>query len=186
MKNMKVLLIKEYFCVILILNTISMSAQKTDPWTQYMTPSEIHKLLSGYTGPFSLEITMDGQEPITIDSKHEMILGGRFLTMAQKGTMMGMEYASLFTLGYNTIDHTLSMTTLTNMGTGTLYLTGKASEQDGAFALYGSLTNPVSKQEIKVRQTITFPDENTLLIESYDQEGDQPEKRTVTYRFIRK
>lgn len=163
-----------------------MNSQEIDAWTTYMTPSKIHDLLSRYSGTFQLEITMENQEPINMDSNHEMILGGRFLTMAQKGTMMGMGYESLFTIGYNTIDHTLSMTTLTNMGTGTLYLTGNASEQDGTFTLFGSLTNPVSKQEIHVRQIIAFPDKDALLIESYDQEGDHPEKRTVTYRFTRK
>ena len=171
---------------LLTFNLTCMKSQTPDPWIEYMTPSGVHELLSTYSGAFYMEVTMMGQEPIKIESQNEMILGGRFLTMAQKGTMMGMVYESQFTIGYNTIDHTLSMTTLTNMGTGTLYLTGKASEQDGTFTLFGSLTNPVSKQQTRVRQTITFPDKDTLLIESYDQEGDDPEKMTVSYTFIRK
>ena len=43
-----------------------------------------------------------------------------------------------------------------------------------------------SEQDIiKVRQTLTFVDDNTMLIESYDTEADQPEKKTIQYKLIR-
>lgn len=163
-----------------------MNAQEKDPWTVYMTPSRMHEILSKYQGEFQMEVEMAGlSEPVMINSIHSMILGGRFLELKQNGKMMGMDYESIYTIGYNTIDDTFSMTTITNMGTGTLALQGKWNEETKTATLYGKLTNPVSRETINVKQTVTFLDANTLLIESFDQEGDNPEKKTVQYKFIR-
>ncbi len=165
--------------------------QNIDPWTEYMTPTDVHSLMGKYIGDFEMEITMsrgEGQPPIVIaiPSTHQMILGDRFLELKQKGDMMGMAYEAVMTLGFNTIDKKMAMTTITNMGTGTLALYGQWDEANKKATLYGSLTNPVSKQNIKVKQIIDFVDTDTLVIESYDTEGDQIEKKTVVYTFRRK
>ena len=166
--------------------TSSAKAQEKDPWIVYMTPSSMHELLSKYVGEFQMEIEMSGlNEPVLISSSHRMILGGRFLELKQKGKMMGMDYESIYTIGFNTIDHSFSMTTITNMGTGTLALQGKWNEETKTATLYGQITSPVSKKTINVKQTVTFLDDNTLLIESFDKEGDSPEKKTVQYKFSR-
>lgn len=183
---MKILLL----LTIVILNANFMNAQDKNPWGVYMTPSEVHALLSKYTGSFKMEITMSmgsGKEStiITVNSEHTMLLGERFLEMKQQGTMMGMDYQSIMTIGFNNIDRKMSLTTITNMGTGTLSLFGEWDEKTKTANLFGQLTNPVTEGIIKVRQTLTFIDDNTILIESYDTEGDKPEKKTVQYRLIR-
>lgn len=167
-----------------------MNAQQQDPWGQYMTPSDVHTLLTQYTGRFKMEITMsmgEENEPsiITVNSEHTMLLGGRFLEMKQQGTMMGMDYQSIFTFGFNNTDKQMNLTTITNMGTGTLSLFGAWDAKSKTATLYGTLTNPVSKGTINVKQVVTFVDKDTILIENYDQEGDKPEKKTVQYKLIR-
>lgn len=168
----------------------SSKAQNQDPWNEYMTPSDIHILFAQYTGSFRMEITMtmgEGKEPsiITVNSEHTMLLGGRFLEMRQQGTMMGMDYRSIFTLGFNNIDKQMNLTTITNMGTGTLCLFGVWDAKSKTATLYGTLTNPVSKGTINVKQVVTFVDKDTILIESFDQEKDKSEKKTVQYKLIR-
>lgn len=175
--------------IILLMNTMA-HAQNSDPWVEYTTPSSLHALFAQYEGSFQMEINMSmgaGNEPtvIEVESEHQMILGGRFLEMNQHGTMMGMDYQSIMTFGYNNTDKTMALTTITNMGTGTLYLFGDWDERTKSATLFGKLTNPVSKNTITVKQVVTFVDENTILIESYDKEGDQPEKKTVQYKLIR-
>ncbi|MEC3880237.1 DUF1579 family protein [Parapedobacter sp. 10938] len=173
--------------IIFILQSFVVNAQEEDPWTVYMTPDSIHGFLSKYEGDFQMEMEMDGlDEPVKIGSTHKMILGGRFLTLQQVGKMMGMDYESIYTIGYNTIDHTMSMTTITNMGTGTLALQGKWDGNTQSATLYGTLTSPVSKQTIKVKQIVRFIDDDTLIIESFDKVGDNPEKKTLQYKFVRK
>lgn len=114
-----------------------------------------------------------------------MLLGGRFLEMKQQGDMMGMDYQSIITLGYNNTDKTMSLITITNMGTGTLSLSGEWDENSKSATLFGQLTNPVTKNSIAVKQVVAFVDVDTILIESYDKEGDKPEKKTVQYKLIR-
>jgi len=177
---------KNLVFILLLIQSLNMSAQENDPWTQYMTPSDFHGLLSNYEGEFKMEMKMVGsKDPILVNSSHKMILGGRFLEMRQMGNMMGMDFESILTLGYNTIDHSVSMTTITNMGTGTLSLQGKWDAETRMATLYGKLTNPVSKNTILVKQTISLLDDDTLLIESFDKEGDVPERKTVQYKFVR-
>lgn len=179
-------MIKKVILLILLIQSFNMKAQSNDPWALYMTPSSIHELLSKYEGEFQMTIEMNGlNEPVLINSSHKMILGGRFLELKQKGKMMGMDYESIYTIGYNTIDSTFSMTTITNMGTGTLALQGEWSQEKVKATLHGKVTNPVSKQTINVRQTLEFIEGNTIHIQSFDQEGDKPEKKTVEYRFVR-
>jgi len=173
-----------------LLMTTSTKSQNPDPWAVYMTPSEVHTLLSEYTGSFIMEITMSmgvGKEPsiVTVNSEHTMLLGDRFLEMKQKGSMMGMDYQSIMTLGFNNTDKKMNLTTITNMGTGTLSLFGAWDPKMKTAKLYGTLTNPVSKSTINVKQIVTFVDKDTILIESFDQEGDKPEKKTVQYKLIR-
>jgi hypothetical protein len=103
------------------------NAQNSNPWGAYMTPSEIHTFFAQYTGSFKMEITMNtGKETtlIKVNSEHVMLLGGRFLEMKQQGDMMGMDYQAITTLGVNNTDKKFSLTTITNMGTGTLSLFG--------------------------------------------------------------
>lgn len=174
----------------LVFNFNFMNAQ-VDPWGEYLMPSEVHALMSKYTGRFKVEVTMligVDTEPttITLDSDHTMLLGDRFLEMKQQGNMMGMDYLSILTIGYNNTDKKMALTTITNMGTGTLSLSGDFDTLSMSATLYGQLVNPVTKQVVNIKQVMTFLDSDTILIESYDQEGESAEKKTVTYKFIRK
>lgn len=181
--------------ILIILITLIMSttinAQQIDPWTKYMTPNDIHKILEEYVGEFTMEISMwmtEGKAPeiINVSSTHKMILGNRFLEMTQTGNMMGIDYSSISTIGYNTIAKSFSLTTLTNMGTGTLYLNGSWDEKKRIANLKGTITNPLDGKLLGVRQQISFIDKNNLLIENFDTYEGQIEKKSIQYKLVRK
>lgn len=181
---------KYIILIMLIVNSIILKAQNQNPWSEYMSPSSTHRLLSEYSGSFKMEITMlmdDGKETpkIIVNSEHVMLFNGLFLEMKQQGNMVGMNYQSIMTLGFNNADKKMTLIAITNMGTGTLYLNGEWDENLKTGNLYGQLTNPVNKKTIKVRQTINFVDSDTILIENYDTEENSPEKKTVIYKLIR-
>ena len=182
---------KNVFILILLnFNWTNITAQTNDPWAEYMTPSDVHSVFGQYAGSFKMEITMsmsEGKEPviITMDSENTLLLGGRFLEMKQQGNMMGMAYNAITTAGFNNTDKKFALTTITNMGTGTLSLSGDWDHTTKTANLFGQLTNPVSKEIINVRQTVSFIEGNCILIESFDREGNMPEKKTVQYKFIR-
>lgn len=182
------LLLFTLFCLSM---TTTTKAQNNDAWTEYMTPNEVHKLLGDYMGEFNLEISMwmkEGSDPtiVHVSSFHTMILGDRFLEITQVGAMMGTEYQSITTLGFNTTNKTFSLFTLTSMGTGTLYLNGTWDSEKRTANLTGQMTNPMDGKTISVRQQITFIDENQLLIENFDTYVGGKEKKTVQYKFTRK
>jgi hypothetical protein len=179
-----------FIFILLIFNWTNMTAQTNDPWAEYMTPSDVHSVFEQYVGSFTMEVTMsmaEGKEPaiVTLESENNLLLGGRFLEMKQQGNMMGMDYQSITTIGFNNTDKKFALTTITNMGTGTLSLFGNWDHKTKTANLFGQLTNPVSKETINVRQTVTFIDKNSILIESFDQEGNSPEKKTVQYKLVR-
>jgi hypothetical protein len=93
---------------------------------------------------------------------------------------------SVLTIGFNTITNLFDQTTLTNMGTGTLYLTGSWNPENNSATLRGQITNPVDNKSIKVRQQISFLDKDNLLIESYDTYEGEKEKKTLQSKFVRK
>jgi Protein of unknown function (DUF1579) len=166
-------------------------AQETDPWTKYMTPNEIHQMLAEYEGDFNVEISMwmmEGTAPtlFNVSSKNQMHLGNRFLEMTQSGKMMNMEYQSVSTIGYNTISKLFSQYTITNMGTGSLYLEGLWDAKKRIANLKGKMTNPMDNKPIAIRQQISFIDKNHLLIENFDTYEGGVEKKTVQYAFSRK
>ena len=169
----------------------AVSAQTGDQWTKYLTPNQIHKMMGEYVGEFNVEISMwmtEGKAPeiINVSSSNKMILGDRFLEMTQSGNMMGMEYSSVSTIGYNTIDESFSLTTLTNMGTGTLYLKGNWDPGNSTAMLKGQTINPIDNKAMEVRQRITFIDKNNLLIENLDTYQGQKERKSIQYRLVRK
>lgn len=175
---------------IMTIASLGMQAQKQDPWMEYMMPSAVHEMLGRYTGNFTMEISMwmtASQDPqvVKVKSTNRMILGGRFLEMTQTGKMAGMDYNAITTIGYNNSDKKIALTTITNMGTGILSLTGSWNEKTELIQLTGTMTNPVTKKPIRVRQTVSFPDKDTLLIENFDKEEGAKERKSIQYRFTR-
>lgn len=174
----------------LILSFTILKAQNLDPWTEYATPTNFHKLLSKYSGSFNIEITMfmeEGKAPLAekAESYQSMLLGERYLEMKQFGKMMNMDFLAITTIGFNNTDQKVTLTSISNMGTAILTLTGDWDEKSNSAALFGQQTNPVTKKVIKVKQVITFIDANTILIESFDQEGKKPFRKTMQYKYTR-
>jgi hypothetical protein len=161
-----------------------------DPWTDYMTPGNAHKILATYTGEWNWEITMwmdDSGKPQTVNitSGNQMTLGGRFLEMSQSGDMMGMRYDAKTIIGFNNASKKMELVMYTNLGTGTLYLTGDLDEKSKIANLAGYIVNPMDGTPITVRQVVKFPDNNTIIIENYDRIGDK-EKKSIQYKLTRK
>ena len=166
-------------------------AQTQDPWIIYNTPSEVHNMLGKYNGDFVLDISMwmgNEKEPkvFNIVAVNRMILEGRFLEIAQAGNMGDAPYKALTTIGYNTSSKKFYLTSLTNMGTGILYLEGNGDQNARVANVTGEMFDPESKKPIKVRQKLSFIDDNNLLIENFDTSTGKQEKKTVEYRFKRK
>src|SRR5579862_7833392 len=66
-------------------------------WQDYMTPSDVHKMIAKYDGNWKEDVTFwmqPGAPPTntTSTSVNEMILGGRYQQSKITGNMMGMPF----------------------------------------------------------------------------------------------
>lgn len=177
------------FLVTLFCFSFSNNPRKGDPWMNYVTPGEFHELLKRYTGKWDMEISMwvkPGQpQVVKVHSTNNMELGGRFLQLKQNGTLLGMPYESATTIGYNTASEKVELTSVSNMGTGLLYLSGTWDKNTRKAVLSGQMANPTGGDNIQVRQVITFAS-GFLLIENFDKNGSAPERKSMQYKFTRK
>ncbi|MBG6233858.1 hypothetical protein IWX76_000413 [Pedobacter sp. CAN_A7] len=176
--------------ILLTISYFSVIAQQSDPWEEYMTPNEVHRMLSEYAGDFDMEISMwpaEGKDPmkVKVAAKNQMILGGRFLELSQTGTMMDMDYQSVTTIGFNTSGKNMDLITITNMGTGTLSLTGAWNQNTKIATLSGQMISPGGGKVIRIRQILHFIDKNTLIIQNIDQADGQKARKTVEYKLTR-
>lgn len=177
--------------IIIVLFVGSKLTAQNDPWTDYMMPGSFHQQLAKYVGDFRMDASMymqEGSDPlkVTVSCKNTMRMGERFLHISQTGDMGGMAFEGVTMIGYNNASQKLELSSFTNMGTGTVFLTGIWIEKGKIADLKGEMINPVNKSVIKIRQRITFVSENEILIENFDQEGTAKEKLTMSYVLKRK
>lgn len=156
-----------------------------------MTPNNVHKLLKGYDGAWTEDITMwldPAEEPVKmkIDCTIEMVLDGRYQMSRHKGDMLDVEYEGFSYLGYNTISETFSLSSFNNMGTGVLTLQGTWKTPSKCIELKGLTVSPDTRKNITVRQLITFIDNDHFTIESFDSKNGKDEVKSFEYTFTRK
>ena len=81
-----------------------------------------------YNGEWNEEVTMwmaPGAPPTVskATAKNEMIMGGRYQLSKSTGTMMGMPFEGMSTVGYDNAKKQFTSTWIDNFGTGTMALT---------------------------------------------------------------
>src|SRR5438132_1632850 len=74
-------------------------------WQAYMTPGDMHKMMSSWDGKWNSEVTLwekPGAPPqkSTGTTINKMVLGGRYQESVNTGTMMGMPFEGHGTLAY--------------------------------------------------------------------------------------
>ena len=163
-------------------------AQKA--WMDYMTPGKFHEMMARDNGTWDAAISIwpaPGAQAMTSTGTivYEMILGGRYQQMTFKGDMMGMPFEGIGTAAYDNVKKKFINTWMDNMGTGIMYLEGPWDEATKTIKLSGKQVEPVSGQEITVRQTLQYINDNEQLMQSFtDYEGK--EFKTMEIRFKRK
>ena len=147
-------------------------AEQMKIWQDYMTPGPMHKMLAKSVGDWKTvsKFWMDFEgDPMVVEGKGktEMILGGRYQKMTSYSTMMGIETEGISTIGYDNATEEFTMTWIDNIGTGTAIAKGKYDESTNSITMNGTMVDPMSKQELKIKQILKFLDDDHQLIEMY-------------------
>ncbi len=184
---------KKSFSVVICLFFVFTSAsflfsQETDKeseqnkaWMEYMTPGWAHEMFKKHEGNWKTISTFwseTSEEPMTIEgtAKIEMILGGRYMKITHTGTMMGMPFEGLELDGYDNDKQEFTSIWIDNLGTGTTVTHGTYDKDSKTITYTGTMYEPMSKQDLNIRQTVTLTDDNHIDVEMYVTQGDKESK----------
>jgi hypothetical protein len=113
-----------------------------------------------------------------------MILGGRYQKSTHKSSMMGMETEGISLMGYDNATEEFTSIWIDNIGTGTSVARGRYDESTNSITLKGTMVDPMSKQEMDIREVLKFMDNDHHLLEMYVVYNGQ-EIKSMEIEFIR-
>ena len=159
-------------------------------WMDYMTPSDIHKLMAGWDGEWTeeIEMWMDPNAPaqqMKAACVNKMILGGRYQESKHTGEFNGMPFEGISTLAWDNARKVFISTWIDNFGTGMMYMEGGWDAATQSVNLKGQMTDPVTGKLTDVREVLKVVDANTQVMEQYATK-DGKEFKTMHIRFTRK
>lgn len=153
-------------------------------WAEYMAPGKIHALLASETGTWDEEMTMwmmpgAAPEKYTMTCEISMIMGGRYQQGIHRGTMMGMPFEGISTVGYNNASKKFESTWIDNMGTGFMFMRGNYDVKTHQITFNGDMMDPMTKTAKKFREVYTMIDNDTRKMEMYDTDASGKEYKSM-------
>ena len=168
------------------------SATMMKNWTEYMTPSPVHKMMESWNGRWEADISMwqtpgspvEKSKSVTVN---KMLLGNRYQQSTHTGNMMGMPFEGISTMAYDNAKKIFISTWIDNMGTGLMTLQGPWNESSKTISLTGNMVNPSAGngKEERVRETFTVIDDHTQLMEMFGVGPDGKEFKNMEIKFTR-
>jgi hypothetical protein len=158
-------------------------------WMEYMTPGPMHEMMAKSVGDWKTinKFWMDpSAEPMVTEGtgKTEMILGGRYQRSTHNSTMMGMETEGISLMGYDNATEEFTAIWIDNIGTGTSVAKGKYDETTNSITLKGTMVDPMSKQEMYIREVFKFLDADHYILEMYLINNEE-EFKSMEIEFVR-
>lgn len=160
------------------------SATVAKAWIDYATPSKAHEMLAKDTGTWDAEMTFwipENPEPqkATSVATYKMILNGKYQEGVFKGDMWGMPFEGRGTTAYDNASKQFITTWIDNMGTGILVSRGQYDETSKTITFSGAMVDPVTGKEKKVKEIITYIDDNTQKMEMFDIDANGKEFKNM-------
>ncbi|MBC9796317.1 DUF1579 domain-containing protein [Sinomicrobium weinanense] len=166
-------------------------AAMMEAWNAYKAPGEMHKMLAMDEGEWNAEIThwADPSAPPEKAKGTEvckMVMGGRYLKTSFTSEIMGQPFKGLGYTGYDNAKKEFISTWIDDMGTGMMIARGPAPEGDSnTMEMKGTMVDPMTGEDMKVREVLTRIDENTRMMEMYIEHQGQ-EMKTMEIKYSRK
>ncbi len=175
--------------VFLLAQETDMQDEQMQVWMEYMTPGPMHEMLAKSVGDWKTinKFWMDPSgEPMVTEGtgKTEMILGGRYQKSTHKSKMMGMETEGISITGYDNATQEFTSIWIDNIGTGTAMTKGRYDESTNSILMKGTMVDPMTKQEMDIREVLTFVDDDHQLFEMYVINNDE-EFKSMEIEFVR-
>lgn len=148
------------------------SPEEMQKWMDYMTPSDVHKMMAEWDGTWQEDIKMwmaPGTPEQTMKATVEckMILGGRYQEQRHNGMMMGMPFEGYSLTGWDNNRKVFTSTWMDNMSTGMMYMEGTWDAATKSITLKGKMTDPMTGKMIDIRQVLYITGKDTQKLEQY-------------------
>ena len=160
------------------------SAAVAKAWADYATPSKAHEMLAKDSGTWDAELTFwspDNPQEMksTATVTYKMIMGGKYQEGTYSGDMFGMPFEGKGTVAFDNATQEFVSTWIDNMGTGMMVTRGKYDEATKTSTFHGEMVDPVTKKAKKVKEIITYIDDNNQKMEMFDVSEDGKEFKSM-------
>ncbi len=148
------------------------SQEDMQKWMAYMKPGEMHQMLANSNGNWTEEITMwmapnAPAQKSTATSENKMIMDGRYQESKTTGSFNGMPFNGYNLVGYDNARKVFQSTWIDNFGTGIIQMEGPYDPATKTVTFKGKETDPMSGNNMDVRETFQFVDDNTQVIDMF-------------------
>jgi hypothetical protein len=154
-------------------------------WQMAATPGPEHKILESYAGHWisHAKVQMDPSQPAqesdgTADG--QLVLGGRFVHVIHKGTMMGQPFEGMMLLGYDNIAKKYVSTWVDNMGTAMVHYDGSFDKRTHRLMMGARFVDPMTLKPARTRAVTTFASATNMTYEEFSVEPDGKERLVLT------
>jgi hypothetical protein len=165
------------------------SATRAKNWQEYMTPSDIHKMLASWDGTWNTEMTMymPGAPPQKAMGKsvNKTIMKGLHQTSTYSGDMMGQPFEGRGTLSYDNHKKVFQSSWVDNMTSGMMKGEGTWDDASKTITIKGKMMDGETKREIDYRQTQKIIDNNNQLMEMWGTGPDGKEMKFFEIKYTR-
>jgi hypothetical protein len=167
------------------------SATMMKNWQEYMTPGDMHKMMTSWAGKWEGQITMwekPGAAPQTAVgmAEYKSILNGLYMESIHTGNMMGMPFEGHETMAYDNAKKMFMTTWVDNMGSGIMEMEGPWDATAKTITLKGKAYEPSTGTEAEYRQVVTIIDDNTQKMEMFGPGPDGKEWKLMEINSVRK
>lgn len=153
--------------------------------------TENHAFLKKMVGSWVAQTTLwttPGQPPTTSQNTFDgtMILGGRFVSLTYKGTMMGMPFEGVQITGYDNLQKKYITLWIDNTSTSFFLLAGPKEAAKDVINQKGEWQDPMTGGMSKVRAAVTFTGPDSYVFEQFMGLPDGKEFKSMEMRCTRK
>jgi hypothetical protein len=164
------------------------SATKAANMMAYATPGAVHKMMAGWDGNWAAEIKVwmaPDAPPMVMNSKstNKMINSGLIQLSTHEGKWGDMPFNGVSQTGYDNHRGIFWSTWYDNFGSGLTYLEGTWDDATKTINMKGKMTDPESKQQLDLRETMKIVDENTQVMEQFlTHDGKEMKSMEITFK----
>jgi Protein of unknown function (DUF1579) len=170
--------------------TMPDSATAAKNMMEYGTPTDVHKMMAKWDGNWDGEVKfwMDPAAPpsvMNVKTVNKMVMNGLYQQATSTGSFSGMPFNGVSMLGYDNHRKVFTTTWVDNMSSGMMILEGTWDDATKSINLKGKMTDPMTRQQMDIREVMKIVDDNTQVMEQY-LTHDGKESKSMEINFKRK